>query len=137
MYIKMQCTINITIQVWYYLKQFRSYIYIYIYIYIYTHSDTRDTLYYVQVGIQGVSHIKYNAINQVPCKRNNRHCVLQILKFFTNWEKSHIIWTSWTITWKWVKFHTKGTDNGCYVYKMLKFFTIWEKSHIILNKLNN
>ena len=50
----MQCT-NITIQVWYYLKQFRSYIYIY--------SDTRDTLYYVQVGIQGVSHIKYNAIS--------------------------------------------------------------------------
>ena len=29
----MQCTINVTIQVWYYLKQFRSYIYIYIYIY--------------------------------------------------------------------------------------------------------
>ena len=34
----------------------------YIYI-IYIHSDTRDTLYYVQVGIQGVSHIKCNAIN--------------------------------------------------------------------------
>ena len=46
-----------------YLKQFRSYIYIYIYIYTYIHSDTRDTLYYIQVGIQGVSHIKYNAIN--------------------------------------------------------------------------
>ena len=54
----MQCTINITIQVWYYLKQFRSYIYIY-----YIHSDTQDTLYYIQVGIQGVSHIKYNAIS--------------------------------------------------------------------------
>ena len=46
----MQCTINVTIQMWYYLKQTRSYIYIYI------HSDTRDTLYYVQVSIQGVSH---------------------------------------------------------------------------------
>ena len=55
----MQYTINITIQVWYYLKQFRSYKYISI------HSDTQDTLYYVQVGIQGVSHIKYNAINHI------------------------------------------------------------------------
>ena len=44
---------------WYYLKQFRSYKYISI------HSDTQDTLYYVQVGIQGVSHIKYNAINHI------------------------------------------------------------------------
>ena len=38
--------------------------YIYnIYIYIYIHSDTWDTLYFIQVGIHGVSHIKYNAIN--------------------------------------------------------------------------
>ena len=48
-------------------------------IYIYIHSDTWDTLYYIQVGIQGVSHIKYNTIscinNQVPCKRNSRCCV--------------------------------------------------------------
>ena len=33
------------------------------YTHIYIYSDTRDTLYYVQVGIHGVSHIKYNAIN--------------------------------------------------------------------------
>ena len=50
-----------------------------IYTYIYIYSDTQDTLYFIQVGIQGVSHIKYNAnntlINLVPCKRNNRHCV--------------------------------------------------------------
>ena len=26
------------------------------------HSDTQDALYFIQVGIQGVSHIKYNAI---------------------------------------------------------------------------
>ena len=38
-----------------------DHIYIYIYIYIYT--DTQDTLYYIQVGIQGVSHTKCNAIN--------------------------------------------------------------------------
>ena len=44
-------------------------------IYIYIYSDTQDTLYYIQVGIQGVSHTKCDAINQVPCKRNNRHCV--------------------------------------------------------------
>ena len=69
----MQCTINITIQMWHYLKQTRSHIYIYIYIYI--HSDTQDTLYYIQVSIQGVSHTKCNAIYQVPCKRNNTHCV--------------------------------------------------------------
>ena len=35
------------------------------YTHIYIHSDTRDTLYYVQVGIQGVSHIKYNANNYI------------------------------------------------------------------------
>ena len=34
-------------------------------IYIYIYSDTRDTLYYIQVGIQGVSHIKYNAMNHI------------------------------------------------------------------------
>ena len=55
----MQCTINVTLQMWYYLKQTRSHIYMYIYIYL----DTRDTLYYVQVGIQRVSHTKCNAIN--------------------------------------------------------------------------
>ena len=59
----MQCTINITIQVWYYLKQTRSHIYMYIYIYIYIYLDTQDTLYYVQVSIQRVSHTKCNAIN--------------------------------------------------------------------------
>ena len=56
----MQCTINVTIQMWYYLKT-NLIIYIYIYIYIYTHSDTQDTLYYIQVSIQGVSHTKCNA----------------------------------------------------------------------------
>ena len=43
--------------------------------YIYTQSNTWDTQYYIQVSIQGVSHTKCNAINQVPCKRNCRHCV--------------------------------------------------------------
>ena len=49
----------------YNLKQTRShiYMYIYIYIYIYIYLDTQDTLYYVQVGIQRVSHTKCNAIN--------------------------------------------------------------------------
>ena len=32
---------------------------------MYIYSDTRDTLYYIQVGIQGVSHIKYNANNYI------------------------------------------------------------------------
>ena len=32
-------------------------------LYIYIYSDTQDTLYFIQVGIQGVSHIKCNAIN--------------------------------------------------------------------------
>ena len=45
----MQCTINVTIQMWYYLKkQTRSlYIYIYIYIYIYTyiHNQIPEILY--------------------------------------------------------------------------------------------
>ena len=45
------------------LAQNWAYIYCEPDIYIYIHSDTRDTLYFIQVGIQGVSHIKYNAIN--------------------------------------------------------------------------
>ena len=35
------------------------------YTYIYVYSDTQDTLYYVQVGFQRVSHIKYNANNYI------------------------------------------------------------------------
>ena len=60
---------------WHYLKQTRShthiyiyiffFLYIYIYIYIYIQSDTWDTLYYVQVGFQGVSHSKCNAISYI------------------------------------------------------------------------
>ena len=61
---------HITIQMWYYFENKLGH-----YIYIYTWSDTWDTQYYIQVSIQGVSHTKCNAINQVPCKRNNRHCV--------------------------------------------------------------
>ena len=35
----------------------------YTHTHIYIYSDTWDTLYLFQVGIQGVSHIQYNAIN--------------------------------------------------------------------------
>ena len=59
------CKINVTIQMWYYFENKLDHI----------HSDTQDTLYYIQVSIQGVSHTKCNAINQVPCKRNSRRCV--------------------------------------------------------------
>ena len=56
-------------------------------LYIYTQSDTWDTQYYIQVSIQGVSHTKCNAINQVPCKRNSRHCVCKVLHYLG--EESH------------------------------------------------
>ena len=69
---------------WYYLKQTRSQ---YIYIYIYTHTDTQDTPRYIQVGIQGVSHIKYNAINCInkssSMQKEQYTLCLQILEFFT------------------------------------------------------
>ena len=49
---------------WHLFETILDHKYTYIhYIYIYIHSDTWDTLYFIQVGIQGVSHIKYNAIN--------------------------------------------------------------------------
>ena len=48
---------------WHLFETILNHKYTYIYIYIYIYSDTRDTLYFIQVGIQEVSHIKCNAIN--------------------------------------------------------------------------